>query len=330
MNKKLLTLTTRCGGLLLGVAGLLMAPLAQAQTPNYPTKPVKWVVGFPPGGAADILARLAAVKVSELWGQQVVIENRAGAGSTIAAELVARAPADGYTMLFVSSSHAAAAGLYPKLTYDSVNSFSAITVVASAPQVLLATPNLPAKNLPELLQLAKSRPGGLTYGSAGNGSTTHLAGELMWDNSGVQLSHIPYKGGAQALTDTISGQINLLFLSLPAALPQIRSGKVRPLAVTSTKRSPSLPEVGAASETVPGYEATNWYALLGPANMPRPLITKMASNIATVLKDPQLIKRFSDEGAEIVGNSPEDAQRYLQSEVTKWTRVIKTIGVVAE
>jgi tripartite-type tricarboxylate transporter receptor subunit TctC len=233
-------------------------------------------------------------------------------------------------MLFVSSSHAAAAGLYPKLTYDSVNSFSAITVVASAPQVLLATPNLPAKNLPELLQLAKSRPGGLTYGSAGNGSTTHLAGELMWDNSGVQLSHIPYKGGAQALTDTISGQINLLFLSLPAALPQIRSGKVRPLAVTSTKRSPSLPEVGAASETVPGYEATNWYALLGPANMPRPLITKMASNIATVLKDPQLIKRFSDEGAEIVGNSPEDAQRYLQSEVTKWTRVIKTIGVVAE
>jgi len=330
MNKKLLTLTTRCGGLLLGVAGLLMAPLAQAQTPNYPTKPVKWVVGFPPGGAADILARLVAVKVSELWGQQVVIENRAGAGSTIAAELVARAPADGYTMLFVSSSHAAAAGLYPKLTYDSVNSFSAITVVASAPQVLLATPNLPAKNLPELLQLAKSRPGGLTYGSAGNGSTTHLAGELMWDNSGVQLSHIPYKGGAQALTDTISGQINLLFLSLPAALPQIRSGKVRPLAVTSTKRSPSLPEVGAASETVPGYEATNWYALLGPANMPRPLITKMASNIATVLKDPQLIKRFSDEGAEIVGNSPEDAQRYLQSEVTKWTRVIKTIGVVAE
>ena len=330
MNKKLLTLTTRCGGLLLGVAGLLMAPLAQAQTPNYPTKPVKWVVGFPPGGAADILARLVAVKVSELWGQQVVIENRAGAGSTIAAELVARAPADGYTMLFVSSSHAAAAGLYPKLTYDSVNSFSAITVVASAPQVLLATPNLPAKNLPELLQLAKSRPGGLTYGSAGNGSTTHLAGELMWDNSGVQLSHIPYKGGAQALTDTISGQINLLFLSLPAALPQIRSGKVRPLAVTSTKRSPSLPEVGAASETVPGYEATNWYALLGPANMPRPLITKMASNIATVLKDPQLIKRLSDEGAEIVGNSPEDAQRYLQSEVTKWTRVIKTIGVVAE
>ena len=330
MNKKLLTLTTRCGGLMLGVAGLLMAPLAQAQTPNYPTKPVKWVVGFPPGGAADILARLVAVKVSELWGQQVVIENRAGAGSTIAAELVARAPADGYTMLFVSSSHAAAAGLYPKLTYDSVNSFSAITVVASAPQVLLATPNLPAKNLPELLQLAKSRPGGLTYGSAGNGSTTHLAGELMWDNSGVQLSHIPYKGGAQALTDTISGQINLLFLSLPAALPQIRSGKVRPLAVTSTKRSPSLPEVGAASETVPGYEATNWYALLGPANMPRPLITKMASNIATVLKDPQLIKRFSDEGAEIVGNSPEDAQRYLQSEVTKWTRVIKTIGVVAE
>ena len=321
MNKKLLTLTTRCGGLLLGVAGLLMAPLAQAQTPNYPTKPVKWVVGFPPGGAADILARLVAVKVSELWGQQVVIENRAGAGSTIAAELVARAPADGYTMLFVSSSHAAAAGPY---------SFSAITVVASAPQVLLATPNLPAKNLPELLQLAKSRPGGLTYGSAGNGSTTHLAGELMWDNSGVQLSHIPYKGGAQALTDTLSGQINLLFLSLPAALPQIRSGKVRPLAVTSTKRSPSLPEVGAASETVPGYEATNWYALLGPANMPRPLITKMASNIATVLKDPQLIKRFSDEGAEIVGNSPEDAQRYLQSEVTKWTRVIKTIGVVAE
>jgi tripartite-type tricarboxylate transporter receptor subunit TctC len=330
MNKKLSTLTTRCGGLLLGLAGLLMAPLAQAQTPNYPAKPVQWVVGFPPGGAADILARLVAVKVSELWGQQVVIENRAGTGSTIAAELVARAPADGYTMLFVSSSHAAAAGLYPKLTYDSVNSFSAITVVASAPQVLLATPNLPAKNLPELLQLAKSRPGGLTYGSAGNGSTTHLAGELMWDNSGVQLSHIPYKGGAQALTDTISGQINLLFLSLPAALPQIRSGKVRPLAVTSTKRSPSLPEVGAASETVPGYEATNWYALLGPANMPRPLITKMASNIATVLKDPQLIKRFSDEGAEIVGNSPEDAQRFLQSEVTKWTRVIKTVGVVAE
>ena len=324
------TLAARCSGLMIAMAGLLPFQAAMAQAPTYPAKPVKWVVGFPPGGAADILARMVAVKVSELWGQQVLIENRAGAGSTIAADLVARAPADGYTMLFVSSSHAAAAGLYPKLTYDSVNSFSAITVVASAPQVLLANPNIAAKNLPDLLQLAKSRPGGLSYGSAGNGSTTHLAGELLWGTSGVQLSHIPYKGGAQALTDTISGQINLMFLSIPAALPQICAGKVRPLAVTSMKRAPSLPEVGAANETVPGYEATNWYALLGPANMPRPLVNRMASSIATVLKDPQLAKLISDEGAEIVGNSPEEAQRYLQSEVAKWTRVIKTVGVVAE
>lgn len=330
MSRNSMTRAGRCVGLLLGLAGLLLAPVAHAQAPNYPVKPVKWVVGFPPGGAADILARMVAVKVSKLWGQQVVIENRAGAGSTIAAEMVARAPADGYTMLFVSSSHAAAAGLYPKLTYDSVNSFSAITVVASAPQVLLANPNVPAKNLPDLLQLAKSRPGALSYGSAGNGSAPHLAGELLWGTAGVQLSHIPYKGGAQALTDTISGQINLMFLSVPAALPQIRSGKVRPLAVTSLKRTPSLPDVGAASETVPGYEATNWYALLGPANMPRPLVNKMASNIATVLKDPQLVKLISDEGAEIVGSSPEEAQRYLQSEVAKWTRVIKSVGVVAE
>ena len=319
-----------CGSLLFAAVSLVLSQTAGAQTPNFPTKSVKWIIGFPPGGAADKIARIVAVKVSELWGQQIVIENRAGAGSTIAAELVSRAPADGYTMLFVSSSHAASAGLYKKLNYDPVDSFSAITVVASAAQVLLSNPAFPAKNLPELLQLAKTNPGKTTYGSAGNGSTTHLAGELLWNSAAVQVSHIPYKGGAQALTDTISGQINLTFLSIPAALPQIRSGKVRAIAVTSLKRTPTLPDVVAVNETVAGYEATNWYALLGPQNMPRTLVNKMANNIATVLKDPQLAKIIAEEGAEIVGSSPEEAQRFLQSEVAKWTRVIKTVGIVPE
>lgn len=297
---------------------------------SFPARPVRMVIGFPPGGAADILGRIIGKKLFDAWGQQVVVDNRPGAGATLAAGITAKAAPDGYTILLVSSSHAASAGLYTKLDYDPVSSFSPISLIASAPQVLLAHPSVPAKNLAELLPLAKASPGKFNYGSAGNGSTTHLAGELLCGMTGVKMTHIPYKGGPLALTDTIAGQIQLMFLSMPPALPHVRSGKVRALAVTSAKRSSTLPDVPAAAETVPGYEATNWYAILAPAGVPKRIVDQIYTNVLKAVKDPEVMKAIANEGADPQGTSPEEFAKYLRSEITKWTKVIKEAGVRAQ
>ena len=292
----------------------------------YPQRPIRIIVAFPPGGAADILARIVGQRLSEMWGQQVVIDNRPGAGSTLGAELAAKAAPDGYTLLTISSSHAASAGLY-KLNYHPVDSFVPITELASTPQVLLAHPSFPAMSVEQLIALAKATPGKINYGSAGNGSTTHLAGELFAGMAGVKLVHIPYKGGNPALTDLLGGQIQLMFLSLPPALPLIRSGKARALAVTSLKRDPTLPQVAAIAETVPGYEATNWYGVLAPRGTPTAIVDKLSTDIVDVVKNPEVIRIFENQGAAPVGNSPEQFKTYLQSEIAKWTKVIKTAGI---
>ncbi|MPZ47507.1 MAG: tripartite tricarboxylate transporter substrate binding protein [Betaproteobacteria bacterium] len=299
---------------------------ANAHAQNYPDRPVRLVVGFPPGGAADIIARIVGQKLSEGWGQQVVVDNRPGAGSTIGAEITARAAPNGYTLLMISSSHAASAGLY-KTSYMPVDSFAPVTLVASTPQALLANPSLAAKSVNDLLAMAKGEPGKLSYGSAGNGSTTHLAGELLTDMAKVKMVHVPYKGGAPALADLMGGQIQLMFLALPPALPQIKSGKVRALAVTSLQRSPSLPQVQAISEVVPGYEATNWYGVLAPKDTPAPIIKKLHADMVTVLGNPDVARSIVSQGADIVGSTPQEFTSYLRAEIDKCTKVIKIAGI---
>lgn len=296
---------------------------------QYPSKPVRLVIGFPPGGAADIIARIMSQRLSELWGQQIVIDNRPGAGGMLGGEIVSKAAADGYTLLMASSSHAAGAGLYNKLSFDPVKSFSPISLVASAPQVLLANNELPAKTIGELVSAAKANPGKLNFGSAGNGSTTHLAGELFKSMARVNIVHVPYKGGAPALTDLMGGQIQLLFLSLPPASAQIKADRVRALAVTSAKRSKLLPQVPSIAESIPGYEATNWYAVLAPAGLRGALVRQINSQMVEVLRTKDVADAIARQGAQPVGSSPEQFESYLKSEIAKWTKVIRETGIRA-
>jgi tripartite-type tricarboxylate transporter receptor subunit TctC len=287
------------------------------------------IVGFPPGGAADIVARILAQRLSAPWGQQMVVDNRPGAGSTLGSEIAAKSAPDGYTLLMISSSYAASAGLY-RTSYDPVGSFEPVTLVASAPQVLIANPSLPAKSISDLIALAQAKPKALNYGSAGNGSTTHLAGELFSQMSGVSIVHVPYKGGAPALTDLVGGQIQLAFLALPPALPHVKSGKVLALAVTSAKRSPSLPQIPTIGETVRGYEATNWYGVLAPKGVPKPILGKLNADIVKTVRDPDVGRIIENQGADPVGSTPAEFAEYLRTEIAKWTKVIAKAGVRSE
>lgn len=297
---------------------------------EFPTKPMRLIVGFPAGGAADILARIVAQRLTENWRQQVIVDNRPGAGSSIGAEIAAKAPPDGYTLLMISSSHVTNAGLYSHLSYHPVNSFAPIVQVASAPQVLLANPSLPVKSVGELIALARSKPGQLNFASSGNGGTTHLAGELFKGMAGVNLVHLPYKGGAPALTDVIGGQVELMFLSLPPALPQIKAGKVKAIAVTSVKRSSTLPKVPTIAESgVPGFEVNNWYGILAPTGTPKPVVTKLHGEVIKVVRAPDVTDSFIRQGAEPESTGPDEFRRYMLSEMTKWMKVIKDSGIRA-
>lgn len=293
------------------------------------SRPVRIIVGFPAGGAADILARITGQHIAGVWGQPVVVDNRPGAGSTLAAALVAQAAPDGHTLLMVSSSHAATAGLY-KTPYHAVDSFSAVVLAASAPQVLLANPTLTVPGVPALIELAKARPGVLNFASAGNGSTTHLAGELFNLMARVNIVHVPYRGGAPALTDLIGGQIQLMYLALPAALPQVRNAKVRAIAVTSANRAAALPQVPAIAETLPGYEATNWYGLLAPRGVPVAVVNRLNADLVKTIREPAVSRAFENQGAEPVASTPKKFEEYLRSEVAKWTKVIQEAGVRGE
>ena len=295
----------------------------------YPARPVRMIVGFPPGGAADILARILGQRLAHASGQQIVVDNRPGAGSTLGSEITAKAAPDGYTLLMISSSYAASAGLY-KTNYDPVGSFVPVTLVASAPQVLLAHPSLPAKAVGDLIKLAKAGTATLNYGSAGNGSTTHLAGELFTQMTGAKIVHVPYKGGAPALTDLIGGQIQLMFLALPPALPHVKTGKVHAIAVTSEKRAPALPQVPTIAETVPGYEATNWYGVLAPRATPKSIVEKLNADMVKAVREPDVRRAIENQGAEPVGSTSQEFAEYLRTEIAKWTKVIKQAGVRSE
>ena len=313
----------------LNFVALLATVLGPAVThaQDYPGKPIRIIVPFPPGGATDTFARILGQKMNESWGQQVVVDNRPGAGGNIAAELAAKSPADGYTLIIVGMSHAVNVSLYRKIGYDPVRDFSPITQVASVESFLVVHPSLPAKSVKELIALAKAHPGELNYGSGGNGAPGHLAGELFKMLAGVKMVHVPYKG-ALSMVGLLNGDHAVEFNNLITVGAHIKSGKVRVLAVGSAKRSPLMPEVPTMIEAgVPGYKKVQWFGVLAPAGTPRPIINKLNAEMVRALGLPDVTRRLRDLGSEPVANSPDDFDALIKSEITKWAKVIKEVGI---
>ncbi len=311
---------------------LLLCAVAGAYGQAYPAKTVRVIVGFAPGGGSDIVARVVAQKLTEIWGQTVVVENRAGASGIIGAELVAKAPPDGYTLLVSSqTSTAVAQTLYSKLPYDVLKDFAIVTVLGSAPTIVMVHPSLPPKTFQEFVSFVKANYKTLSYGSAGIGSTAHLAGELMNQSLNTAILHVPYKGESASIAEVISGQVPLTYATLPAALPQVKAGKVRGLAITSLQRSPLAPEFPTVAESgVPGYEVAAWNAIYAPAAMPKELIARVNQDVVKVLGLPDVRERLAQLGIDRVGNSPDEAAAYLRSETARWGKVIKAANVRAD
>ncbi len=311
------------------VAALLAAVVFACAThaQEFPTKVVRIVVPFPAGGGTDILSRALAQKLTESWKHQVIVENRPGAGANIGAEAVAKAAPDGYTLLMASTIHSINPSLYPNLTYDPLKDFTPITLVAETAQVLVVHPSVAASDLKEFIALAKSRPGQLNYSSAGNGSQPHLAAELFKTMTGTQLVHVPYKGAPPAMTDLIAGHVALSFATSPTAVPNVKSGKVRALGVSSTRRIPSLPDVPTIAEAgVPGYEASGFFGLVGPAGLAAPIVEKINAAVVAIIKDPAMRKTLGEQGFEPVTNTPAEHAAFMRNEVAKWAKVAKESG----
>ena len=303
------------------------ATAAQAQAP-YPSKPVRIVVPFPAGGTTDILARAVAQKLVESNGQPVVVDNRPGAGGNIGAELVAKAPPDGYTLLMGTvGTHAINPSLYARMPYDHQKDFAPVILVAGVPNVLVVHPSVPANTVQELIAYGRANPGKLNFASSGSGTSIHLAGELFKTMSGVQMTHVPYKGSAPAIADLIGGQVQIMFDNLPSALPQIKAGRLRALAVTSAQRAPALPDVPTVAEAgLPGFEASSWFGLLAPAGTPKDVIAKLNTEVAKWLASPEAREKLTAQGANAFGMSPEDFVRHIAVETTKWQKVVKESG----
>ena len=302
-------------------------PLSSTLAQNYPARPMRLIVPFTPGGGTDILARTIGQKLSESLGQPVVVDNRAGAGGTIGAEMAANAAPDGHTLIMVSASYAVNASLY-KLSFDPIKDLAPVTLVASVPFMLVATPSLPASNVKELIALAKAKPNSLNYASSGNGSSPHLAGELLKMMAGIEMVHVPYKGGGPAIADLMGGQVQMMFNTVLQSLPFVKSGKLKALAIGSPKRSPAAPDIPTIAESgVPGYDVTNWFGILAPGATPRPLISKLHSEIARHLAAPELRKRLAAEGADVVGSSPEEFARTMRADIEKYLKIIKAANV---
>jgi len=314
-----------------GAAALLVlfapAPSAQAAAQDYPGRPVRMVAAFAPGGSVDLVARLLAQKLTESWGQQVVVDNRPGAGGNVSAEIVARAAGDGYTIYICSASFVVNPSLYAKALYDPVKDFAPVSLVALVQNVLVAHPGLPARSVKELVARAKGKPGKILYASTGSGTSGHLVMELFKSMTGIDLVHVPYKVIGQAQADLMGGQVSLWFPTAPGALPHIQSGKMRALAVAGVKRSPALPDVPTVSEAgVSGFEASTWYAMLAPARTPRPVVERINGEVVRILRQPEVDGRLTAMGIEIVGSSPDDLARHIRAETPKWARVVKQSG----
>ncbi|GAA7763699.1 MULTISPECIES: Bug family tripartite tricarboxylate transporter substrate binding protein [Cupriavidus] len=298
---------------------------------HWPSKPITLVVPFASGGTTDIIGRAVGQRLGEALGQPVVVDNRPGAGGTIGGALVARANPDGYTFLLATVAHTMAPGIYKTLPYDFQKDLEPIGMVALTPNVVLVNTSIPAKNVQELIAYIKANPGKVNYGSAGIGSTEHLSGELFRSATGTDISHVPYKGGAPMMTDLIAGQIQMAIETSPSANPHVKSGKVKALAVTSAKRSPAYPGVPTVAESgVPGYEVTTWYALMAPRGTPEPIRQRMSAELAKVLKQSDVQKRFDDQGVTAGDMTPPQLAAFIKTETTKWTKVAKDSGAKAE
>jgi tripartite-type tricarboxylate transporter receptor subunit TctC len=311
------------------MACAVMAGPGSAQ--QYPVKPVRIVVAFSPGGTNDIMARLIAQQLSEAYQQTVIVDNRPGAGGNIGTDIVAKAAPDGYTLLLASTGpHAINPHLYPKMPYDTLKEFTAVTLVATSNALLVLHPSVPAADVRQLIALAKAPSARLNYASSGNGSSGHLAGELFKTLAKVRMEHVPYKGNGPAFTDLVAGQVEVMFANKPGALPYTRSGRLKAIAITSTKRDPSLPELPTVSETIPGFEASSWWGVLGPAGLPAPVTKRLHTAITQIMTAPDIRTRVASMGAEASTSSPDEFMALMRNDLAKYGAIVKAAGMRLE
>jgi tripartite-type tricarboxylate transporter receptor subunit TctC len=314
------------------VASMLLSLVtASGWAQSYPVKPVRLLIGFAPGGGADVVARGLSPRLVETLGQQIIVDNRPGANGMIAAELAARSPPDGYTLLVAPGNYAFAPAMDSKLTFDMANAFAPVSLLAETPLLVVVHPSMPVKSMSQLVALAKAQPGKLSYASGGIGGSGHLATELFRTVTHVDLVHIPYKGTGAAIADLIGGQVPLCFCTLPSVFPHVKSGRLRAIAVTTARRTTAAPEVPTVAEAgVPGYEMSQWYGLLAPAGTPAAVVERVNAEIGRALKHPELRSRFQADGAEPSGSSPQEFGAFFKAEIAKWTRVVQKAGIKAQ
>ena len=310
------------------IAGVLLSiAAAVACAQSYPQKPIRVIVPFPAGGTADMIARTLSQRLAENLGQSVIVDNRSGSNGIIGTEVVAKSPPDGYTLLMAPSGHAINNSLNANVPYDPVRDFETITLVGTVPMVVTMHHSVPAKTVKELITLAKARPGGLTFGSGGPGSSNQLATELFATRAGIKMVHIPYRGDTPGIADLLGGHIDFIFLNIPAALPLVKADRLRGLAITSAKRSELLPGVPTIAETVPAYEAGSWHGFYAPAKTSKAIVTTLNSELVKILRTPKTKDFLSEQGISVVGDSPEEFSRFLKGEIEKWAAVIKVANV---
>lgn len=311
-------------------ASLPLPSLLQAQS-KYPSQVVRLVVPYPAGGATDVIARSLAERLSATWGQQVIVDNRPGAGTTLAAGQIARAPGDGYTLFMTTSAHTISASLYKKLDFDPVKDFAALSLLAKVPLVLVATPGLPVKTLPELIAFAKTRPNGLTFASPGNGTAQHLTGELFKVATKLNMTHVPYRGDAPAVTDLMGGQVDVMFATLTAVLPQLAGNKLTPIALANGKRIPVIATVPTFAEAgMPGFEAATWFGVLAPATMPAALRERIAGDLVRIGNEAEMQKRIAELGGEMVNDTPTQFEAFMKAEADKWREAVRVSGATID
>lgn len=309
---------------------LLLGSAATAPAQQYPTKPIRVIVPFAPGGGLEITTRLIGRKLTEKWGQNIVVDSRPGAATIIGSEIASKAAPDGYTLLMITTTFAINPGLYRKLPYDPHRDFAPITQLNSQPNVVAVHPSSPVKSVPDLIAAAKAKPGALTFASPGAGSAPHLSAEMFKRMAGVDMIHVPYKGIPPAVTDVIGGRVNMLFTTTISAAPHVNAGKLRAVAITSAKRNASMPGVPTIGESLPGYQAEAFQAVVAPAGVPRAIVDTLAREIAAIVKSPDVTERFNRDGATPVGSTPQQFAAFLKSEMAKWSKVIQDAGIKLE
>jgi tripartite-type tricarboxylate transporter receptor subunit TctC len=310
------------------IAAAAVCAAFSAHAQNYPSKPIRWIIPFPPGGGTDVISRTLATELTKAWGQQVIADNRPGSGGTIGLAAATKLPPDGYNLVLGQLANVGIApALYSKLPYDPVKDLQPITLALTSPLVLVAHPSFPAKNLKELIAIAKAKPDTVTFGSPGNGTTGHLGIELLKTMTNIRMTHIPYKGAVPAFTGLMGGEIAIYLSSIPPALPHLQSGRVRGLGVTSAKRMATLPNIPTIAEAgVPGYEVTNWYGVMAPAGLPKDVLARLHGELVRILKQPDVQHRFAAEGGDIGADTPEHFAQFIRNEIAKWGKAVKASG----